>query len=1394
MHLPTIRFCSVFALLCVGSSAIGNARQPLTFEERVKAQPTIERLAGSLPAATEDAACGTKGVPLSRYLRPDGTLALPPEGIPGSIDPAGFRLTSGPGETPRFEAEPETGTPEATEDDCWDTRFRARGLNDGVYALAWDGTNLYAGGAFTMAGSVTANHIAKWDGTTWSALGTGMSADVYALALNGTDLYAGGLFTKAGEVTANHIARWDGTSWRALGTGTDGAVRAMVWGGTNLYAGGQFAMAGGTVVYAIAKWDGTAWSALGTGMNYRVYALAWDGTNLYAGGLFSTAGGVAANSIAKWDGSVWSALGTGLNNAVNALTWDGDNLYAGGDFTSAGGIGAHHVVKWDGAAWSEVGAGINDPVQALSWNGANLYAASKFSAADGSTASHITRWNGTTWSAMGIDLNGPVDAFCWEGSDLLAGGFFTSTDGIVTKGIAKWNGADWSPLAETGEGVDYGAGSGIGNGVLALAWDGANLYAGGRFQAAGAVVANNIAKWDGTTWSPLGSGTNDVVRALAWDGANLYAGGDFTLAGDAPADYVARWDGATWSPLGTGMDNYVISLAWSGTDLYVGGAFTSADGILANSVAKWDGTTWTSLGTGIELGVEVLTWGGGNLYVGGFFGSAGGVTVNRIAKWDGTTWSPLGTGMDLQVYGLAWDGTNLYAAGDFTTAGGVAAKHIAKWNGTVWSPMGMGIDGHLNALSWDGATLYAGGYFAEVGDVVSHHVALWNGTGWSSLGTGMNENVMVLASDGDSLWAGGLFTTAGGTASSHIARWKAPVPSISGSTTNSCPSATVTLTTGSFASYQWNLDGQPIAGALSASYNVTQSGNYSVTVTNVDGCSGTSATKTVTISPCVADLHYDSSFNPATTLTQVCGDGDGVVEPGEEWQVTMRLKNTGNQTATNAAANLTVNAGSAVAATVTGNPGAFGTVANGGGTSTATYRFVVSPGAPCVSTLTFDVTDIVSSEGSYPSQISAFSIPVGSSSTQNETATQQTSPLNATGATATSALGPAFTLAGATSATLSYAHAYTPLPATATLFSDEFSAVPGSNGWTVIGNVTSSGTVPTDSCAGGGGNYARLDGAGPSMTRAISTSGKSNVALTLDYRYASMGAGKGIVVEYSTSGIGGPWTTQWSKLAAGNAGSLSWGDDCGRTVVFPSSCENNPNFALQVRSTGSSSSSLMVDHLRITADALPSDWTSSAKVELVDPSNAVTMLKAYGATDGSPHNVQPYYTGAGTYQVRLSESAGGTATVTSASLSVTRNVTQCNVSSCSGTSGPPPVGNGKAGTTATTFTKNASTPQQVDVTYDATHCTGERAVILYGTIGSYSGYVGCAQTNAGNTGTTTVNTTGLDNVWFNIVWANGTTAGNPGNGYNGTADVPRTWPAAGRCGITQDDAGHATCP
>lgn len=155
----------------------------------------------------------------------------------------------------------------------------------------------------------------------------------------------GGDFYTADGVIVNNIAKWNGSSWSTLGSGQDGnMIMALAMDDRgNLYAGGY---------PRIAKWDGSSWSSLGSSIYSGVYALAIDsGGNVYgAGPDFTSADGVAVNHIAKWNGSAWSALGSGVNDDIHDMVADrGGNLYAGGHFTSAGGKTSTFTARWTAA-------------------------------------------------------------------------------------------------------------------------------------------------------------------------------------------------------------------------------------------------------------------------------------------------------------------------------------------------------------------------------------------------------------------------------------------------------------------------------------------------------------------------------------------------------------------------------------------------------------------------------------------------------------------------------------------------------------------------------------------------------------------------------------------------------------------------------------------------------------------------------------------------------------------------------------------------------------------------------------------------------------------------------------------------------------------------------------
>jgi hypothetical protein len=676
------------------------------------------------------------------------------------------------------------------------------GANGQVSAAVADGSgNLYVAGSFSIIGDVVANRIAKWDGSSWTVLGSGMNNPIYALAVSGSDVYAGGDFTMAGGTAAYRVAKWNGSTWTPVGSGLNSTVRALAVSGSDLYAAGSFTTAtnsGATVtVNCIAKWNGSSWTNLGSGISGSspcVFALATAGSNVYAGGRFIAAGGTDAIGIARWDGGSWTNLASGMGGSypnVYALTVSGSDLYAGGEFTKAGGGSSYCIAKWNGSGWASLGSGISGTlprVYALTVSGSDVYAGGQFSYAGGGAANYVAKWNGVTgWSVLGLGMNNTVTALAMLGSDVCAGGSFTTAGGSAASMIAKWNGTSWTAW-----------GSGMNAWVVALTVSGSNVYAGGDFTTAGPTAASSIAKWDGTHWWALGSGmggnVEPYVYALAASGSNVYAGGKFMAAGGTAAPYIANWDGVNWKAVGLGMNDYVYALALAGSDLYAGGNFTRATNsgnvaLTVNRVAKWDGSSWKALGSGINSYVYALALAGSDLYAGGSFTRATNsgnvaVTVNNIAKWDGSNWTALGSGVNGTVSALTALGGEVYAGGSFTTAGGGVANRIARWTGTSWTNLGSGMNSYVYALAISGNNLYAGGEFTMATNndnvaVTVNHIAKWDGSSWSALGSGTSGGaawVDALAVLGSDLYVGGAFATAGGKVSAYIAQAKLTPP------------------------------------------------------------------------------------------------------------------------------------------------------------------------------------------------------------------------------------------------------------------------------------------------------------------------------------------------------------------------------------------------------------------------------------------------------------------------------------------------------------------------------------------------------------------------------------------------------------------------------------------
>jgi hypothetical protein len=623
----------------------------------------------------------------------------------------------------------------------------------GVQQLAVVGTDLYVAGAFTAAGGVPANNIARWNGVTWSSLGVGVNNGVdnmvVAMATSGNDVYVGGSFNLAGGVVANGIARWDGQSWHSLGTGSGNGVQfngamAIAVADGQVYAGGGFTSAGGMPANRVARWDGSAWHPLGDGVNASVYSLAFVDGLLYAHGGFLEAGGVPAINLARWDGSQWTAfagpwgLGQGFSAGVSTLIAAEGDLLAGGFCSSGLGPAVDCIARWNGSAWTQLGARGGGEVRTIAVVDGQIYAGANLVTVDGVSANGIARSDGSVWHTLGagggMGLNGAAQAMTVVGGQLHVGGWFSQAGGLSVRNLARWNGAGWSGIGDVN-----------GDRILALVESGGGLFAGGNFSQAGGVAVSHIARWSGSAWSGLGSGIAssiwyEPVMALAARGNDLFVGGAFFSAGGVTTQHLARWDGSNWSSLDSQISGQSVrAIALSGGDLYIGGDFAFVGSEVVNNIARWDGADWHRLGAGVGAGVgldravNAMLVSGSDLYVAGEFVNAGGVPANRIARWDGSNWNTLGNGIGVvpeYVNALAWYGGVLYAGGNFSSAGGAPARNLAKWDGTTWSSVGSGItdgvNGQVYALAVIGDSLYVGGAFSQAGGQLSHGVARWS--------------------------------------------------------------------------------------------------------------------------------------------------------------------------------------------------------------------------------------------------------------------------------------------------------------------------------------------------------------------------------------------------------------------------------------------------------------------------------------------------------------------------------------------------------------------------------------------------------------------------------------------------------------------------------------------
>jgi hypothetical protein len=232
--------------------------------------------------------------------------------------------------------------------------------------ISSSGNDLYIGGSFTTVNntSTVASRVGQWSdsGQTWGRVGNGMNDNVVGLT-QGRDgyLYAAGVFSTASNVAASNVARWSGTAWAAMASGIGGPggaaanLKALTTdnNGDIVIVGAIGALGGGggaVTACGIGKWvvSSSSWAAVASGLRERTNTGNATGQDIdiaangdyWVVGAFDAAG-ITTNtacSVAVYSqaASAWTTIaGSGTPNGMRTVAFDAGGTAFMGVFGAA---------------------------------------------------------------------------------------------------------------------------------------------------------------------------------------------------------------------------------------------------------------------------------------------------------------------------------------------------------------------------------------------------------------------------------------------------------------------------------------------------------------------------------------------------------------------------------------------------------------------------------------------------------------------------------------------------------------------------------------------------------------------------------------------------------------------------------------------------------------------------------------------------------------------------------------------------------------------------------------------------------------------------------------------------------------------------------------------------
>ncbi len=556
---------------------------------------------------------------------------------------------------------------------------------------------LIAAGRFTsisIPGSPTRNRIASWNGTTWNALGAGLSSDVQTLELWDTDgdgplpalLVAGGRFTgpSLGQLG---VATWNGTAWTYLAFPLNTSVNEVrdltTWDHDGvpttprrLVAVGSFNQSTPSGFRNIAMWTGTSWTNIGTPNPLSAVdsvttaaspALAAPARLIIAGAFSIAAPLTSISGVAVFENNAWQPLGSGFMpqpgmSVVIDATTPTNRITVLGPFTQTpAGTPVNYAAQWTGSAWRSMpdtaDANLAFPVRfaidLVTPTGERAIVA----VTDTGSLSRLYRRTSAGWQFL-AEVPTVTSAVKWTPPGvtrpqiaLAAASNIITTDGLSTTTLTTIPGATDTRLA------------------VRNTPDGQRLIASG----------------------------NQRIYTITPSGALQQLGGLFNVS----ASSLTAWD----HDANPATPDHILAA----------GGFTTIAGQLFPRVARWNDTAWVTIGAieanqpaNVNPAEFISTWNHDNnpatpnvpVCLGAFqFANPSNTEVRGLAQWTGSQWAPMPTGRPWTIGSPA-----LLDEWDRDGTGPLAPELVTVSGGQVWS---LSSQGAWQPLNGDATSLFA---------------------------------------------------------------------------------------------------------------------------------------------------------------------------------------------------------------------------------------------------------------------------------------------------------------------------------------------------------------------------------------------------------------------------------------------------------------------------------------------------------------------------------------------------------------------------------------------------------------------------------------------------------------------------------------------------------------